>query len=363
MIAIDGATWRPGGKDTFIENSKLQVQVTSVSKDANGNALATEDKEETRGTIYVINLGPLLTPDWECHKKAWLQGWPPGVKSSVGERTLASVKNAILFSIKSDLSNPQQGIQSTGETIFGYDESNGKLVLMESRSSGTRNGEPFSTETILELVSVGTVPSDEGSQTGITEGISRVIASLEREPVTNPPASLVEYEYEGQRVYYLPPTCCDIFSNLYGGDGAIIGHPDGGITGGGDGRVPDFLEARTNGKLIWRDPRTYDAALVQVPAPIESVELLILETFPVRYNLEVVSGLPDACFTFAGYRTTRDGDVIRAEVVNWKPADSGVACAAVYTTVKTTISLGSDFDPGRTYIADVNGTVLTFQAQ
>lgn len=68
--AIEGSTWRPGGKDTFIENSKLQVLVRSVTREANGNVLATEEDEETRATIYVINPTPLLTPDWDCHSKA-----------------------------------------------------------------------------------------------------------------------------------------------------------------------------------------------------------------------------------------------------------------------------------------------------
>lgn len=268
-----------------------------------------------------------------------------------------------MFAIQSDLSNPQQGIQSSGETIFGYDESNGKLVLMESRSSGTRNGEPFSTEIVQELVSVGTTPKDDDSLSKIPGGIPRLISTLERAPVTNPPASIIEYEYKGQSVYYLPPSCCDMFSNLYNGNSVIIGHPDGGITGRGDGSVADFLEERKNGKLIWRDPRTHDAGLVEVPAPIESIDLSILERFPPQYRLEVVSGLPNSCVTFAGYRTERDGDAIRVEIVNRKPADSGVVCAQVYATLKTSISLGSDFSPGKSYTADVNGQPFTFRAQ
>ena len=79
----------------------------------------------------------------------------------------------------------------------------------------------------------------------IPDWLTRLIQRLENEPVANPPASIAQYVYTGHTVYFLPPRCCDIFSDLYDADGNIIGHPDGGITGQGDGRVPDFLAAQS----------------------------------------------------------------------------------------------------------------------
>jgi hypothetical protein len=79
----------------------------------------------------------------------------------------------------------------------------------------------------------------------------------------------------------VPQRCCDIFSDLYDADGDIIGHPDGGIASQGDGRVPDFFKERTDGRAIWEDKRVNSPDMVQVLAPIESVEVLILESFPV----------------------------------------------------------------------------------
>ena len=198
---------------------------------------------------------------------------------------------------------------------------------------------------------------------GIPEWLTGLIHRLESEPVANPPASITRYEYKGQTVYFLPQRCCDIFSDLYDVDGNIIGHPDGGITGRGDGRVPDFFEERTNGQLIWEDRRTHDPSLVQVPAPIESVDLLILESFPVQYNLRVVSGLPNACVSFGGYRLERHGATIEVEVINWTPADPHVVCAQIYGAVETMVPLGSDFEPGKTYTVVVNDVTETFVAQ
>lgn len=86
--------------------------------------------------------------------------------------------------------------------------------------------------------------------------LSSLIQRLESEPVSNPPASITRYEYDGQTVYFIPQRCCDIFSDLYGPDGTIIGHPDGGITGHGDGRVRDFFESRIAESVVWKDKRT-----------------------------------------------------------------------------------------------------------
>ncbi|MDP3062845.1 MAG: hypothetical protein Q8O40_06510 [Chloroflexota bacterium] len=198
---------------------------------------------------------------------------------------------------------------------------------------------------------------------GVPDWLADLIQRMENEPVTNPPASVVQYEYKGQTVYYVPPRCCDIFGNLYDASGNLIGHPDGGITGQGDGRVPDFFKERKNETGVWKDKRPYDPSLVQTPAPIESVEVLIMESFPVKYALVVDSGLPESCISFGGYRLARDGDTIRVEMINWKPSDPGVACAEVYGAVKTTIPLGREFESGRTYAIVVNDVTEIFVAQ
>ena len=190
-----------------------------------------------------------------------------------------------------------------------------------------------------------------------------LVRKLENEPVANPPASLIHYGYKGQVVYYVPPRCCDIFSDLYDASGNIIGHPDGGITGQGDGRVPDFLVEGDNERIVWQDQRRYDPGLVQVPAPIETVEVLTLESFPPQYNVVVTSGLPNACVTFAGYYLDRDDNTIRVEMLNWKPANADVVCAQVYGSVRTTIPLGSDFESAQTYVVVINDVTESFSAQ
>ena len=65
--------------------------------------------------------------------------------------------------------------------------------------------------------------------------LAKWVVDLEAGPVEFPPRSITGYEYQGETVYYVLKESCDQFSDLLEGNGNLIGHPDGGITGRGDG--------------------------------------------------------------------------------------------------------------------------------
>ncbi|SNC76789.1 hypothetical protein SAMN06265337_3563 [Hymenobacter gelipurpurascens] len=71
----------------------------------------------------------------------------------------------------------------------------------------------------------------------------------------NPPIQIMSYLYKGKRVYYETVGCCDQYTNLYTSDGKLLCHPDGGLTGRGDGQCTDFADARTEERVVWQDPR------------------------------------------------------------------------------------------------------------
>jgi hypothetical protein len=85
--------------------------------------------------------------------------------------------------------------------------------------------------------------------------ILQKIEIMKAENVANPAASVWQYEYNGQIVYFIPQSCCDIPSSLYDAKCNLICSPDGGFTGKGDGKCKDFFEKRTKEKLIWKDER------------------------------------------------------------------------------------------------------------
>jgi len=67
--------------------------------------------------------------------------------------------------------------------------------------------------------------------------------------------------------------------------------------------------------------------------------------------------------SFGGYRLECDGDTIRVEIINWKPADPQAMCDQVYGTVDTNIPLGIDFESDKAYSVVVNDVTETFVAQ
>jgi hypothetical protein len=79
------------------------------------------------------------------------------------------------------------------------------------------------------------------------------VVSLDAGEVEFPPQSITRYMHQGEEVYYVVMQCCDQFSDLLDAGGNLIGHPDGGITGRGDG-VTKFSPMDQEGDLIWPWP-------------------------------------------------------------------------------------------------------------
>ena len=103
-----------------------------------------------------------------------------------------------------------------------------------------------------------------------------------------------------------------------------------------------------------------------VESPIESAEVLILESDPIQYQLRVVSGMPrgSGCSQFNGYEIRKEeANRIDVVVTHHQVSDPDVVCTADYPIVETNVPLGSDFEPGVEYTVTVNGdTVTSFTA-
>ena len=105
---------------------------------------------------------------------------------------------------------------------------------------------------------VNATPADQ--QPTLPQWLTSLINDLSTDPVANPPAQIIQYQYNNATVYYLTPRCCDIMGVLYDMDGHILCHPDGGIVGRGDGKCPDFHRTKTQERVIWRDERDNSTA-------------------------------------------------------------------------------------------------------
>ena len=103
-----------------------------------------------------------------------------------------------------------------------------------------------------EMASV-TVAEPSPDAGGTPDWLTEWLDDLESGREENPPQSITQYEYGGETVYYVVKACCDQFSDLLNAEDILIGHPDGGITGQGDGRT-SFLPYAREGIEIWPIP-------------------------------------------------------------------------------------------------------------
>lgn len=111
---------------------------------------------------------------------------------------------------------------------------------------------------ILLISFISNACTKEHARTGLTVGscTQHLIDELKKEKSPrNPRAEVWEFDYNGDKVYYVPPYCCDEPSLLYDKYCNVICEPDGGDSGKGDGKCSDFFTNRTNGSLVWRDTR------------------------------------------------------------------------------------------------------------
>jgi hypothetical protein len=108
---------------------------------------------------------------------------------------------------------------------------------------------------VVLVAGCGRSPAAPDSSSTPPAWLTTVIRQLEAQPVANPPAYVARYEYKSETVYFVPQRCCDVMSVVYRSDGAVLCQADGGATGAGDRRCPDFFAERRNEQVIWRDPR------------------------------------------------------------------------------------------------------------
>ncbi len=100
-----------------------------------------------------------------------------------------------------------------------------------------------------------TVNSTDGySAAGVPGCIKNKIDSFKLKEPHERPQSVVEYTYKGKKVYYVVMPCCDFFNEVFDANCNYLGAPDGGFTGKGDGKIPDFVAEAKNEKLIWKAP-------------------------------------------------------------------------------------------------------------
>ena len=123
-----------------------------------------------------------------------------------------------------------------------------------------------------------------------------------------------------------------------------------------------IVNGEVTNSFVRREPA--GRPVVVKESPVESVELIILESFPPQYLIKVVSTMSgSSCSQFNGYDISRPFvNNIQVKVTCLAPAGV-VECTADVPYVETDIPPVSDFNPEEEYIVAGNNVRGTFIAQ
>lgn len=91
---------------------------------------------------------------------------------------------------------------------------------------------------------------------------------------------------------------------------------------------------------------------------VGSIEVLILESFPVQVNVVVRGALPDGCTSIGEIVQARDGNAVTVTIATNR--DPLALCTQAIVPVEETVSLEGDFPTGE-YTVTVNGVTETFR--
>lgn len=98
------------------------------------------------------------------------------------------------------------------------------------------------------------------------------------------------------------------------------------------------------------------APRIEVFAPIDEAEVVIIAGTEAEYGLRIVSGLPDSCARYKNTLVNLVGNTLTVAVRNTVPSDLRVVCDTVYGVEERTVELVG-LDPETDYEIIVNGVV------
>jgi len=93
-------------------------------------------------------------------------------------------------------------------------------------------------------------------------------------------------------------------------------------------------------------------------AQVDSIDLLMLESFPVQITALVRGNLPDGCTTIDQIAQERQGNTFKVTITTKR--DAGKMCTEALVPFEEAISLEVNGLPAGTYTVDVNGVTGSF---
>ncbi len=123
---------------------------------------------------------------------------------------------------------------------------------------------------------------------------------------------------------------------------------------GGEEPTPDITPTTEPTPTLAPTPSLPEEGL----AVVDSIELMIMESFPVQVSVRARGDLPDGCTTIDQIETSRTGNAFTITMSTLRPADA--VCTEALVPFDETIPLDVVDLPAGTYTVDVNGRSGTF---
>lgn len=105
-------------------------------------------------------------------------------------------------------------------------------------------------------------------------------------------------------------------------------------------------------------PTVGAGGVIEGEANVGSIDILILESFPVQVNVVATGTLPDGCTEIDQVLAERKGDTFDVTITTSRPA--GAKCTLAIVPFEETIALDVAGLEAGTYTVDVNGVSRTF---
>ena len=123
----------------------------------------------------------------------------------------------------------------------------------KSNQSAAKTDTVITEEPVMNQRDSAIIP--ETIDAALPKCIKNKIDSFKLKEAHEKPQRVIEYVYKGKKVYYVVMPCCDFYNEVYDAKCNFLGAPDGGFTGKGDGKLPDFFTEVKSEKLVWGTPK------------------------------------------------------------------------------------------------------------
>ena len=95
-------------------------------------------------------------------------------------------------------------------------------------------------------------------------------------------------------------------------------------------------------------------------APVEEIEIVILESFPVQVQVIASGNLPDPCTEISEVLQEREGNTFFVSIKTYRSLDP---CIQIIVRFEVKIPLNVYGLPAGTYTVDINGVQATFDLE